>query len=44
VLEGVRRCGELGAEIAYVGAAGPFYVSLGFRQVYGTSVWNREWT
>jgi predicted N-acetyltransferase YhbS len=44
VLEGVRRCGEMGATVACVGTAKPFYLSLGFRQVYNRSVWQREWT
>jgi len=44
VLEGVRRCGEMGATVAYVGTAKPFYLSLGFRQLYNRSVWRREWT
>jgi predicted N-acetyltransferase YhbS len=44
VLEGVRRCGALGARVACVGSAMPFYRSLGFRQVYNRSVWQREWT
>jgi predicted N-acetyltransferase YhbS len=43
VLEGVRRCGERGATVAYVGSAMPFYQALGFRQVYHCSVWQREW-
>ena len=44
VLEGIRRCGERGAKVACVGTAKPFYLSLGFRQVYNSSVWKREWT
>jgi predicted N-acetyltransferase YhbS len=44
LLEGVRRCGELGATVAYVGSATPFYLSIGFRQVYNRSAWQREWT
>jgi predicted N-acetyltransferase YhbS len=43
VLEGIRRCGELGAEVAYVGSALPFYLSIGFRQVYNRTAWRREW-
>jgi predicted N-acetyltransferase YhbS len=43
VLEGVRRCGALGARVACVGSAQPFYRSLGFRQVYNRSAWEREW-
>jgi predicted N-acetyltransferase YhbS len=43
VLEGVWRCGGLGATVAYVGSAMPFYLSLGFRQIYNRSAWQREW-
>lgn len=43
VLEGIRRCAERGATMAYVGSAQPFYQSMGFRQVYTCSVWRREW-
>ncbi len=44
VLEGVRRCGELGATVACVGSTQPFYLALGFRSVYCSSVWQREWS
>ena len=43
VLEGVRRCADRGATVAYVGSDRPFYRSLGFRQVYNRSAWEREW-
>jgi predicted N-acetyltransferase YhbS len=43
VLEGIRRCGILGARIACVGSAMPFYLSMGFQQVYAISTWLREW-
>jgi predicted N-acetyltransferase YhbS len=43
VLEGIRRCGALGATAAYVGSAMPFYLALGFRQIYNRSAWQREW-
>ena len=42
VREGIRRCGDLGAGVAYVGSAQPLYSSLGFRPVYTSSVWTRE--
>jgi predicted N-acetyltransferase YhbS len=29
LLEGIRRCGELGAKVAYVGSDRPFYQSMG---------------
>jgi predicted N-acetyltransferase YhbS len=41
VLEGVRRCGALGARVACVGANMPFYLALGFRQVYDRPAWER---
>jgi len=44
VLEGIRRCGEQGATVAYVGAIRPIYLSIGFRQIYNCSAWQREWT
>lgn len=44
VLEGIRRCGALGATEAWVGSALPFYQSLGFRVIYASSIWQREWT
>jgi predicted N-acetyltransferase YhbS len=44
VLEGVRRCGELGATVACVGSTRPFYRALGFQQVYNRSVWQRRWS
>jgi len=43
VLESIRRCGELGATVAYVGTILPVYLSIGFRQIFNTSVWQREW-
>jgi len=43
VLEGVRRCGAVGARVACVGSATPFYLSLGFQLVYNRSIWKREW-
>jgi GNAT superfamily N-acetyltransferase len=39
VLEGIRRCGELGAEVSYVGADRPFYQSMGFRKLYACNCW-----
>jgi len=44
VLEGVRRCGEMGATVACVGTTKPFYLSLGFRRAYSSAAWQREWT
>ncbi len=39
VLEGIRRCGALGATVAYVGSEEDFYKALGFRYVYNTECW-----
>ncbi|MDX9954712.1 MAG: GNAT family N-acetyltransferase [Anaerolineae bacterium] len=39
VLEGIRRCGVLGATVAYVGSDQPFYQAIGFRKVYDTECW-----
>jgi predicted N-acetyltransferase YhbS len=44
VVEGIRRCAERGAGIAYVGSTQPFYLALGFRLAYCSSVWQRELT
>jgi predicted N-acetyltransferase YhbS len=32
VMEGIRRCGELGATIVYVWSDLPFYSAMGFRK------------
>jgi len=39
VLEGIRRCGELGATVAYVGSDQLFYQAIGFRKVYNSECW-----
>ena len=39
VLEGIRRCGALGATVAYVGSDQDFYQALGFRYVFNTECW-----
>jgi predicted N-acetyltransferase YhbS len=41
VLEGIRRCGELGAAVAYVGTDKPFYLSFGFRKLFTTNCWQK---
>lgn len=44
VLEGIRRCGERGATVAYVGTATkPVYMAMGFQKIYNTSIWQRQW-
>lgn len=39
VLEGIRRCGLMGADVAYVGSDQSFYQALGFRKVYNSQCW-----
>lgn len=43
IWEGVRRCRDLGAEIIYVGSDQPFYLSLGFKILYKTRSWLKEY-
>jgi len=42
LLEGIRRCGAEGATVAVDGSL-PFYVSLGFKKLFGIRLWAREW-
>jgi ribosomal protein S18 acetylase RimI-like enzyme len=39
VLEGIRRCGALGATVTYVGNELPIYQAIGFRKVYVSECW-----
>ena len=39
VWEGIRRSGELGAEVAYVGSDQLFYKSIGFKVLYKSNCW-----
>lgn len=39
VLEGIRRCRELGATVAYLGADQPFYRAIGFRRISTSECW-----
>lgn len=41
VLEGIRRCGELGATVAYVGSDLEFYEALGFVPIYTCQCWTK---
>ncbi len=41
VLEGIRRCGELGATVAYVGSDQPFYLAMGFRPLFTVCCWRK---
>jgi GNAT superfamily N-acetyltransferase len=39
VLEGIRRCRELGAKVAYVGSDQEFYLSIGFEVIFTSQCW-----
>jgi len=39
VLEGIRRCAELGATVAYVGSDLPFYRAIGFEKIHTSQCW-----
>lgn len=39
VLEGIRRCGESDADVAYVGADMPFYLAMGFEKLFVLNCW-----
>jgi predicted N-acetyltransferase YhbS len=41
VLEGIRRCGAMGATVAYVGSDLDFYRALGFRKLYTSRCWTK---
>jgi predicted N-acetyltransferase YhbS len=43
VLEGIHRCAELGATVAFVGSDQPFYQALGFRVTYTSNCWLKQW-
>jgi predicted N-acetyltransferase YhbS len=42
VLEGVRRCTELGATVAYVGSDLTFYRAIGFARIYTSQCWTKQ--
>lgn len=42
VLEGIRRCGELGAKTAIVGSDQEFYLSFGFRRLFARLPYVRQ--
>jgi GNAT superfamily N-acetyltransferase len=42
VLEGIRRVGELGAKVAYVGSSQQFYYSIGLRPYATSSIWQKK--
>jgi predicted N-acetyltransferase YhbS len=39
VLEGIRRCGEFGVTVAYVGTDKPFYLAMGFKKLFTLNCW-----
>ena len=39
VLEGIRRCAELGATVAYVAAVLPIYMAIGFKKLHAENCW-----
>jgi GNAT superfamily N-acetyltransferase len=42
VLEGIRRCAELGATVAYVGSDLAFYAALGFVRICTNQCWTKD--
>jgi GNAT superfamily N-acetyltransferase len=43
VLDGIRRCGALGATVAFVGSDQEFYKVIGFIKVYTSECWMKDW-
>jgi GNAT superfamily N-acetyltransferase len=43
VLEAIRRCGQEGVTVAIVGSEQPFYLSMGFKKLFGINLWTRQW-
>lgn len=41
VLEGIRRCAELGADTVYVGNELPIYTAIGFKKIYTSQCWRK---
>jgi GNAT superfamily N-acetyltransferase len=41
VLEGIRRCGMLGAREAFVGSDQQFYQAIGFKKVFDSQCWKK---
>jgi len=42
VLEGIRRCTQLGADLAYVGSDQAFYLAIGFKVIFRSECWVKE--
>jgi GNAT superfamily N-acetyltransferase len=43
LLEGIRRCGELGATVAYVGSEMHLYRSIGFKKLFTQNCWIKRY-
>jgi len=43
VLEGIRRCADPGATVAYVGTDKPFCLSFGFTKAFTSRCWATQW-
>jgi GNAT superfamily N-acetyltransferase len=41
VLEGIRRCGALGATVAFVGTDMKFYLDMGFKKLFTACCWRK---
>ena len=39
LFEGIRRCGEFGAKVAYVGSVLPLYQAMGFSKIFTCNCW-----
>lgn len=44
VLEGIRRCAALGADLAYVGSDQAFYIALGFEVIHTSQCWVKRFS
>lgn len=42
VLEGIRRCKDLGAKVAFVGSSQQFYYNIGFRPYSTATLWKAQ--
>jgi predicted N-acetyltransferase YhbS len=42
VLEGIRRCSNEGATVAYVWGTKPIYTSLGFQKIFSQNCWTKH--
>lgn len=43
MLEGIRRCRELGARVAYVGSDQAYYLASGFKTCFNSRCWEKNW-